>query len=233
MLQAGKSVSRCDGMANANFTRDEVILALDVLYFSGEQHFSGRTPAIQELSALLRKLPIHPAEDQPENFRNPVGVSDQINRFRNIERWGKRFHVGEMFTIVDQEFAERRDELHQIAQSIRRNLQSFDIPFGYRAENNSFPEGMLLGHLHCVIENRDSAKLKPNHRCDICQIDTDDIYPGCSNLMTMHLTVPVTALDGEKRYSATSFITVCPNCHAALHRRRPWLTKENCGDLLR
>lgn len=220
-------------MANANFTRDEVILALDVLYFSGEQHLSGRKPAIQELSALLRQLPIHPAEAQPENFRNPVGVSDQINRFRNIEKWGKRFHVGEMFTIVDQEFAERRDELHQIAQSIRRNLQCFNVPFGYQAENYEFPEGVLLGHLHRVVEIRDSAKLKLGYRCDICQIDTNEIYPDCHSLMTMHLTVPVTALDGMKRYSAVDFITVCPNCHAALHRRRPWLTKENCGDLLR
>ena len=152
---------------------------------------------------------------------------------RLIEKWGKRFHVGEMFTIVDQEFAERRDELHQIAQSIRRNLQCFDVPFGYRAENNSFPEGVLLGHLHRVIEIRDSAKLKPTSRCDICQIDTSDIYPGCPSLMAMHLTVPITALDGKKRYDASEFITVCPNCHAALHRHRPWLTKENCGELLR
>ena len=220
-------------MANASFTRDEVILTLDVLYFSGEQHFSSRSPAIQELSTMLRLLPIYPIENKPENFRNPTGISDQINRFRNIEKWGKRFHVGEMFTIVDQEFAERRDELHQIAQSIRRNLQCFDVPFGYRAENNSFPEGVLLGHLHRVIEIRDSAKLKPTSRCDICQIDTSDIYPGCPSLMAMHLTVPITALDGKKRYDASEFITVCPNCHAALHRHRPWLTKENCGELLR
>lgn len=219
-------------MANANFTRDEVILVLDALYFSGEQHFSSRSPVVQELSSILYKLPIYPTEAKPENFRNPIGISDQINRFRNIDKWGKRFHVGEMFTIVDQEFAERRDELHQIAQSIRRNLQCFDVPFGYRAENNSFPEGVLLGHLHSIVEIRDSAKLKPKSRCEICQIDKVDIYPGCSSLMTMHLTVPITALDGKKRYGTSEFITVCPNCHAALHRRRPWLTKENCGELL-
>ena len=43
-------------MANASFTRDEVILALDVLYFSGEAHPTAQTAVIQELSALLNEL---------------------------------------------------------------------------------------------------------------------------------------------------------------------------------
>lgn len=220
-------------MANANFTRDEVILALDVLYFSGQTNLSGKSASIMELSSLLRDLPIYPTDNRPESFRNPVGISDQINRFRNIEKWGKRFHVGEIFTIVDHEFADKRNELHQIAQAIRRNVPYFDSPFGDQTETEEFPEGALLGHLHRKVEIRDSAKLVPGKRCEICQIDTADIYPGCGNLMRMHLTVPITALDGKKRYGASDFITVCPNCHAALHRRRPWLTKENCGDLLR
>lgn len=91
----------------------------------------------------------------------------------------------------------------------------------------------MLGHLHRIIETRDSAVLTPEKRCDICQIDTTDIYPGCPNLMRMHLTVSVTELDAARRYRAADFIAVCPNCHAALHQRRPWLTKERCGELLR
>lgn len=34
-------------------------------------------------------------------------------------------------------------------------------------------------------------------------------------------------------HPADKFITVCPTCHAALHRIRPWKSKHNCGEILR
>ncbi len=87
-------------MSNASFTRDEVILALDVLYFSDEKHLSRNSPAIAELCALLQELPIHPMKDRPENFRNTMGVSEQIYKFSN-ERKGID-HKPELFTGIHQ-----------------------------------------------------------------------------------------------------------------------------------
>lgn len=55
-------------MANAGFTRDEVILALDVLYFSGEKHLNANAESIIDLCALLQKLPIYPLEDRNQIF---------------------------------------------------------------------------------------------------------------------------------------------------------------------
>ena len=221
-------------MANASFTRDEVILALDVLYCSGENRLNASSQEIVDLCALLHKLPIIPAVNRPPMFRTENGVSSQLMLFRRSYKTGiKEPNLGITFLQVAHEFENRRDELHQIAVAICRNLTSYDSTFGSPSERDGFPEGALLGHLHRVVETRDGAKLTPGKRCEICQIDTADIYPGCPSLMSMHLTVPVTALDGKKRYGASEFIAVCPNCHAALHRRRPWLTKENCGELLR
>ena len=221
-------------MANASFTRDEVILALDVLYFSGEAHPTAQTAVVQELSALLNRLPIYALENRNDKFRNLTGVARQILLFRASKKLGKRDpNVGARFYEIDSKFEDCRGELHSIAMAIRRNERFFEISgFGDDAEAPDFPEGALLGHLHRIVETRDSTKLVPGKRCEICQIDTSDIYPGCSNLMNMHLAVPITELDGNRRYRAEEFITVCPNCHAALHRRRPWLTKENCGELL-
>ena len=222
-------------MATVSFTRDEVILALDVLYFLDDEKLSDQSFALQELSALLCRLPIYSAEDKKGVFRPPKGVFNQIASFCRSKKTGKRDpNVGARFYEIDAEFESKRDELHSIATAIRRNEELFGtIGFGNCMEALGFPEGALLGHLHRVIETRDSTKLKPRDRCEICQIDTTDIYPSCSSLMTMHLTIPVTALDGKKRYGESKFISVCPNCHAALHRSRPWLTKENCGDVLR
>lgn len=50
-------------MANASFTRDEVILALDVLYYSDSQLLSKNSLVIAELCKLPQKLPIHPADN--------------------------------------------------------------------------------------------------------------------------------------------------------------------------
>lgn len=222
-------------MTKASFTRDEVILALDVLYFSGEEHLTAKKPPMQELSELLRRLPIHQFDADDTSFRNASGIARQIMLFNQGKQTGtKSTDVGNHFFEIDAEFEDHREDLHSIATAIRRNEKFYKrSEFGNSAEVQGFPEGALLGHLHRVVERRDSAKLTPEKRCEICQIDTTEIYPGCHSLMAMHLTVPITALDGKKRYSASEFITVCPNCHAALHQRRPWLAKENCGELLR
>lgn len=221
-------------MANASFTRDEVILALDVLYFSEARHPTAQLEVMQELSALLNRLPTCYGK-QRRAVSQPYRSCASDKLFRASKKTGKRHpNVGVQFYEIDAEFDGRRKELHSIAAAIRRNERLYETAgFGNVAEAPEFPEGSLLGHLHRLIETRDSAALTPGKRCDICQIDTTDIYPGCPSLMRMHLTVPVTELDGAKRYRTAEFVTVCPNCHAALHRRRPWLTKEACGELLR
>ena len=111
-------------MANASFTRDEVILALDVLYFSEVPHPTVQTKVMQELSALLNRLPIHPLEGRDERFRNPTGVARQINLFRASKKSGKRDpNVGTRFYEIDAEFDGRKGELHSIASHHRNTRQ--------------------------------------------------------------------------------------------------------------
>ena len=222
-------------MSNASFTRDEVILALDVLYFSDEKHLSRNSPAIAELCALLQELPIHPMKDRPENFRNTMGVSEQIYKFNN-ERKGiehKTWKVGTIFHQVADEFSGREDTLHEIASCIRRNRSFLS---GYSIGNSEiadqFPEGTMLYFLHLNLELRDGKVVPSAERCQICQLIADVMYRPGRSIMQKHLTVPPTALVGRKKYTAQNFITVCPNCHAALHQYRPWLGNENCEDIL-
>lgn len=222
-------------MSNVSFTRDEVILTLDVLYSAGNDKLGPRSLAISELSALLRRLPIHPSDKRPENFRNSVGVSHQIDRFRKgYLDSGKTWNVGGLFFEVDADYKERRDDLHAIAEAIKRNERYFeDTPYGSDAEADGFPEGALLGHLHRLIEQREGEKYPLAERCAICQLNPEEIYKPCKNLLKNHLTVPVTLLDASRKYPSNYYITVCPTCHAALHRVRPWRKKEDCEDILR
>ena len=223
-------------MANTSFTRDEVILTLDTLYSAGEESLTKNNPRINALCRLLQELPIHPAEKRPPNFRNTVGVSDQIRSFRE-QAYGEgrpRWGVGKIFFEVDKEYENRHDELHAVAEAIRRNRAYFQsCTFGQSEESAGFPEGALLSHLHRTVELRYSAKLERDSRCSICRLCLEGAYQGCEDFLELHLLVPGVDLDAGHEYGRKDFITVCPNCHAALHRYRPWLNRENATEILR
>lgn len=220
---------------NVNFTRDEVILALDVLYNSNAEHLGAKSKEIIDLSELLNALPIYPKDVRPENFRNCTGVSHQISHFRSgYSHEENAWNVGSLFFRINQEFKQNNLDLHETAEAIRKNRELFDkFPFGSNDEATGFPEGELLGHLHRVLENRYGSKIPKESRCSICKIDLSRVYSCGVDLLHNHLMVPLNQLDGETKYTANDFITVCPNCHEALHRRRPWVTKRNYEEILR
>lgn len=221
-------------MASASFTRDEVILALDVLYSSENGRVYADSEEMADLSALLNRLPIHPVKNRRDDFRNTTGITRQINLLRTSLNTGNHnVNLGAMFIEVAVEFSGRHDDLHQIAEAIRRNERYFSAEYGNSAEDTGFPEGILLGHLHRVIEKRDGAKHTLGDHCEICNLKPDLYYQPCGGLLQPHLLIPPVELDGKKKYDAGQFITVCPTCHAALHQIRPWRTKDNCGEVLR
>jgi len=221
-------------MASASFTRDEVILALDILLSSYNGRISADSKEMADLSALLNRLPIHPLEIRREDFRNITGITRQINLYRTSCNTGKRDpNVGWAFFDVAFEYEHRYDELHSIAKAIRKNEPLYSIMFGSSVEDIGFPEGILLGHLHRVLEVRDGAKIPPSETCEICKLNPALCYHSRGELLQQHLMIPPIELDGNKKCPAECFITVCPNCHAELHRFRPWRTKDNYGEVLR
>ena len=221
-------------MANASFTRDEAVLAVDVLYSSDEKTPSANSDSIRELCKLLQNLPIHPTANRRPDFRNESGVSRQLSLFRNSYRQKKKDpNVGEVFYNVALEFESDPKRIHHIAEAIRKNASWFECSFGALYEDEGFPEGALLGHLHRIVERRDGKKVPLSERCSICQLEPELLYKPCGNLLEQHLIVDPCSIDPTKKYAVNDFITVCPNCHAALHRVRPWLNKKTCEALLR
>lgn len=221
-------------MASASFTRDEVILALDVLYSSENGRVTADSDEIKELSSLLNRLPIHPVENRRADFRSNTGISQQIMSYRSSCNTGKRDpDVGSLFFTVAFEYENKLDELHAVAQAIRKNEEAFVAQFGSPLEDQGFPEGILMGHLHRMIERRDGKKVPVKDRCEICKIKPVLYYRNGEQLLENHLVVAPTRMDHSKRYGAERFMTVCPTCHAALHRYRPWVTRESCEDILR
>ena len=97
-------------MASASFTRDEVILALDVFYSSQKGRVTADSDEIKELSLLLNRLPIHPVENRRADFRSPAGITTQLIRFRSSCISGKKGqNVGELFFHVAFEYGITRN----------------------------------------------------------------------------------------------------------------------------
>ena len=222
-------------MGNIPFTRDEAILALDVLYSANGLRLNMDSEEITELSKLLNELPIIPISARGEIFRNKSGIINQLYNFNSSYKKGEKGkHVGFPFYEVADEFYNKKDELHKIACAIRQNRAFFQtMTFGSKFEEENFPEGALLGHLHRVLEARDGKPVLTAERCEICKLNLAEVYkPISGDFLQRHLAVPITELDGSRHYNDLNFITVCPNCHAVLHQRRPWVTRNNMGDIL-
>ena len=221
-------------MANANFTRDEIILSLDTYYNTDWKNLTEESSQMQELSELLQKLPIHAEKNRQENFRPPKGILRQIGLFRSGCHTGRRDpNISKLFFDVAFDFEDDKDRLHKTAMAIKRNIPYFESEFGANYENSSFPEGGLLEHLHRKIENRDGNKLIANDRCEICGLNSGSIYTLRENLIQLHLLVDPCELDGEKHYGEKDFISLCPNCHAVMHKIRPWKDRNAIKSILK
>ena len=149
-------------MASASFTRDEVILALDVLYSSEKGRVYADSEEMADLSALLNRLPIHPIENRRDDFRNTTGITRQIKLLRTSLNTGNHnVNLGAIFIEIAVEFDGRHDELHKIAEAIRRNERYFSTGYGSGGEDIGFPI--------CTVSSRKgtgkSITLKTTAKC--------------------------------------------------------------------
>jgi len=220
------------------WTRDEVILALDFLYSINFQNINKNQPSIIELSEYLRKLPIIPSSERESSFRNPVGVSSMLQNFiSELNGNIPIYRVGKIFFDVFNYFNTCPAELHRTSQSIRRCVNlSKSIPFGDPVEADGFPEGAILSHFHRNLEAKYNEVCKDTlSECEICGLHPKVVYEvmGQNSILCRHLLTAPMDLDPTTKLTLNDFITVCPNCHRALHLIRPWRDRNNCGNILK
>ena len=66
---------------NPTWTRDELILALDLYFRAGRKWLPQQHHEVKNLSDLLNKLTIHDTIIREMNFRNPQGVAMKLGNF--------------------------------------------------------------------------------------------------------------------------------------------------------
>ncbi|MCY8489351.1 HNH endonuclease [Bacillus atrophaeus] len=69
--------------------------------------------------------------------------------------------------------------------------------------------------------------------CEICSFDFFEQYGEIGgDFIEGHHTIPVSELEEGQKTKIDDIALVCSNCHKMLHRRRPWLTKEELKKLI-
>jgi len=106
----------------------------------------------------------------------------------------------------------------------------------------SFPEGKLALRLHVLKERNPKVVIEAKKRfklknlslyCEICGFNFENKYGNLGkDYIEAHHVIPVSELKGYSETNVMDLVMVCSNCHVMLHRKRPWLTKEQLQELI-
>lgn len=234
-------MARTEGHGNPNWTRDEVILALD-LFLSVDGKVPSKADArIIELSNLLRRLPYHREAAKRPTFRNPDGVGFKLLNLRNAATGKGLGNISVVDRDVWNEFGHRRDDVARLAAAIRAGIDSQgDIEDDHETE---FAEGRLLTQLHYRRERSRklrtalfTEKSKSGFVCEICDFSRRALPLELqSALFEAHHLVPV-AEAGERRTKVSDLALLCACCHRLIHklisRERRWISVSEARSLL-
>lgn len=235
-------------MANPDWTRDEVILALDLYFRAGKRQLPSTDAEVIRLSDLLRRLPFHATDERSESFRNPTGISMILGNFLGVDPAypgkGLRRH-NQLQEQVWKDFAENPALLHRTAEAIVHELKQMSQPaqaLQHCIDEDVFPEGMLLTRLHLARERSRAAVARKKRavlnqtgrlECEACGFDFAQTYGTLGEGFTeCHHSLPLADLPFARQTRLTDLVIVCANCHRMLHRARPALSVNELRDLL-
>ncbi|NNH72600.1 HNH endonuclease [Nocardia uniformis] len=234
---------------NPAWTRDELILACDLVFQNGGRELREHDLAVTELSDLLRSLPIHPRTARDQKFRSPNSVSRKTTDIATHYPGylGKKTRGGKLDRVVLDDFLAAPVEMHAAAELIRRSVSAgqfdADVPLGDAPveDSGSVREGRLLEALHYRRERNPKARSKKiiefrrvhgRVSCEVCAFDFEAVYGERGNgYIECHHVVPLHA-SGETSTRSSDLILLCSNCHRMIHRGPRWLQPGELRGLL-
>lgn len=235
-----------DAMPRLDWEREELVLAGDLVLGNGWRQLPATDLEVIELSALLRRLPLHPVWRRGPNFRSANSVARKTADIATNRPGhpGKSTRGGDMTKRVIAELETQPDLMHQFAKSIRQaeargEFKSLTQPVA--DEDADASEGRLLIRKHVAYErdgNLRQRKLEQTIRsgrpiaCEVCDFDFTETYGDrgkgyieCHHIIPLHVSGP-----GRRRVDDLALL--CANCHRMVHRT-PWLTPPELQSLIR
>lgn len=229
---------------NPAWTRDELILALDLYFRVPPWTIGGQHIEVLKLSDELNRLSAHVDVPDAKRYRNPSGCYMKLMNLRSLDP-SQDGHglkgAGNNDREVWAEFSEGRDELVRMAAAIRVTLNdpkvaaSLDDAISIVGEVTDAVEGGILMRLHRVRER--SAKLAAAKKeearrkfgklqCETCLFDFLKSYGEHGrDFIECHHRTPLAELPKHKTMME-DLALLCANCHRMIHRSRVALSVE-------
>ena len=237
---------------NPPWSRDELILALDLYMTNPASPPSHESAAVVELSTVLSRMARLLGVSTADTFRNANGVYMKMMNFRRLDpeftgagmKGLTRGNKDE--AVVWEEFSGDHARLAAVAAAIRAAVASEEALELQRVDDEGIeeaPEGRILTRLHrsrernrkLVATKKARAMRDGGHlTCEGCGFDFAVTYgERGEGFMEVHHTLPVHEIRPGHVTRLAGLALVCANCHRMIHARRPWLTIEELTALPR
>ena len=235
-------------MRNPPWTRDELILALD-LYLRRRDNLPGHgSPEVVELSGFLNQMGSALGRSVADTYRNVNGVYMKLMNYRRIDplylETGKiglaRGNKDE--AVVWDLFASDPLHLSTVCQAIRNAAAFMSLPDVDEPEIHDAPEGRILTRMHRyrerdkgLVQKAKKAALKRYGRlaCEACGFDFKEAYGARGDgLIDVHHTRPLHTVTENHRTNVEDLALLCANCHRIVHAKREWLTVQEVRGLM-
>jgi 5-methylcytosine-specific restriction protein A len=233
--------------AQLDWTRDELILALDVYLRRGAP--TGPDDAVVvELTEILARLNQTLGRTGPMAVRSASAVHRTMDAFVYLDPTTTRrgsAREGATQRAVWADFHADRAALHKIAATIRGviELPMGEAPPDYDPDEiTEAPEGRVFTRLHryrernrALVEQRKQTARRASGKlaCEACGFDFAAAYGVRGDgYIEAHHTRPVSTLGEDARTRLDDLALVCANCHRMIHARQPWLSLSDLKALI-
>ena len=228
---------------NPNWSREEVVLALDLYFAVGRRQPPASDPEVVALSDLLRRLPVHAPSDRSATFRNPTSVSMKLGNLLAVDPehvGGGLPRGGRVERETWEDYGGDPAAVREAADAIRALV---DVAPVRTEDPEEFAEGRLLTGLHrrrernagAVRRRKEKALSDSGHlACEACGFDFAAAYGELGEgFAECHHTVPVSSLrPGGGATRLRDLALLCANCHRMIHRSRPMMTVADLRTLV-
>jgi 5-methylcytosine-specific restriction protein A len=233
---------------NPPWSRDELILALDLYFRHSPRSINQDHPEVHKLSELLNALPLQPTRPDSRRFRNANGVYMKLCNFLRFDPGytGKGLTRGARGEEqVWNDFAGDPVRLHELAKAIELGHRSVAVVSDDDSEaddGEGFVEGRIMERLHRARERSSKLRALAKMRalslhgrlaCLACGFDFAAVYGAIGDgFIECHHTRPVSELAPGAITRVEDLALLCANCHRMVHRRRPWLDLDGLAKLV-
>lgn len=125
---------------------------------------------------------------------------------------------------------------------VNPDINAFNMD--YTSDDEGFKEGKKILRQHLSRERNHFLKTRAIQEfknknsdkvyCELCGFDFYSKYGDIGkDFIEIHHTKPICEMDENERTKLEDVILLCSNCHSMIHRKRPWLKKEDILKLIK